>query len=126
MARVLIVDDDRDMLRIVDFRLKNAGHRVIAARSGAEALEVVARHGYPDVAVLDVDMPSMSGLELLERLRGAEGHAGMPAIFLSARVGPRDIEAGRRLGATYLTKPFVANALLAAIEQAWQPPRGGW
>ncbi len=122
MARVLVVDDDPDTLRLVTFRLARAGHRIMAAQSAVEALEQVARYGGPDLAVLDVGMPGMTGLELLQRLRGQHGLEHMPAIFLSARVAPRDIEAGRALGARYLTKPFVATALLRAIESATSAP----
>jgi CheY-like chemotaxis protein len=78
----------------------------------------VAERGAPDLAVLDVSMPGMDGLELLERLRTIDGMERLPAIFLSARVQPEDIEAGRALGATYLTKPFVATALLNAVKAA--------
>jgi CheY-like chemotaxis protein len=126
MSRVLVVDDDRDILDLVAFRLSQAGHRVLGAVSGPDALREVARRGAPDVAVLDVDMPGMSGLELLRRLRADLGLEGMPAIFLSARVAPRDIEAGRALGAVYLTKPFVATALFRAIDAAIPAEPRGW
>ncbi len=118
MARVLVVDDDPDVLNLVAFRLRKAQHKVIAVGGGEQALDVVAERGAPDVAVLDVTMPGLDGLTLLQRLRALEGLEQLPAIFLSARVQPEDIEAGRALGATYLTKPFVATALLNAIEAA--------
>ncbi len=118
MARVLVVDDDPDVLNLVAFRLRKAQHKVIAVGGGEQALDVVAERGAPDVAVLDVMMPGLDGLTLLQRLRALEGLEQLPAIFLSARVQPEDIEAGRALGATYLTKPFVATALLNAIEAA--------
>jgi CheY-like chemotaxis protein len=124
MARVLIVDDDPDILGIVKFRLSKAGHQVLGAASGPEALQLVVRHGNPELAVLDVSMPGMTGFELLQTLRQIQGLHDMPAIFLSARVGPRDIENGRSLGATYLTKPFVASALLKAIER--EVPTKAW
>ena len=122
MARVLIVDDDVDILEVVRFRVTRAGHQALCARSGPEALALVARHGAPEIAVLDVNMPLMSGHELLGRLRAMPGLAVMPAIFLSAQVTPADVAAGQALGAAYLTKPFVATALLKAIERATQPP----
>jgi CheY-like chemotaxis protein len=118
MARVLVVDDDPDVLNLVAFRLRKAQHKVIAVGGGEQALDVVAERGAPDVAVLDVMMPGLDGLTLLQRLRALEGLEQLPAIFLSARVQPEDIEVGRALGATYLTKPFVATALLNAIEAA--------
>jgi CheY-like chemotaxis protein len=122
VARVLIVDDDPDILEVVRLWLTRSGHQVLCARSGPEALGLVASHGAPEVAVLDVNMPRMSGLELLGHLRALPALADMPAVFLSAQVGPADVAAGRALGAAYLTKPFVATALLKAIERATQPP----
>jgi CheY-like chemotaxis protein len=118
MSRLLVVDDDPVVLNLVQIRLKTGGHRVISASDPDEALRVVEERGLPDVAVLDVSMPGMSGLELLAQLRERPGAEQLPAIFLSARVMPQDIEAGRALGATYLTKPFVASALLAAVDRA--------
>ncbi len=128
MARVLVVDDDPDILNLVSFRLRQKGHKVISANSSQEALSIVEERGTPDVAVLDVTMPAPDGFELLRLLRAREGAAELPAIFLSARVLPEDIEAGRAMGATYLTKPFVATALINAVEKAVTTPAGqeGW
>jgi CheY-like chemotaxis protein len=117
MSRLLVVDDDPVVLHLIQLRLKAGGHRIITATSPDEALRVIGERGLPDLAVLDVSMPGMSGLELLARLREHPGAEGLPAVFLSGRVQPRDIEAGRALGATYLTKPFVASALLAAVDR---------
>ncbi len=125
MARVLIVDDDADILELVEFRLRKGGHRVIAVNGGPEALAIVEERGAPDVVVLDVSMPEMDGFETLVRLRELDGMGQLPAIFLSARVLPEDIERGRAAGATYLTKPFSAKALLTAIERS-VPDESGW
>jgi CheY-like chemotaxis protein len=118
VARVLVVEDDPDIRQLVELRLRGLGHRVVAAASGPEALTVIAERGAPEVVVLDVAMPGMTGLELLRTLRDAPEHAHLPAIFLSARVRPEDIAAGEELGAIYLTKPFVVSALAGAIEKA--------
>jgi CheY-like chemotaxis protein len=126
MARLLVVDDDPDTVRIVTFRLQSKGHQVIGANSAKEALETVVSRGRPDVVILDVTMPDMTGLALLAELRALEGLSNLPAIFLSARVLPADIEAGRALGASYLTKPFIATALLAAINEAIAPALDTW
>lgn len=126
MSKLLVVDDDPDILALVQLRLQRAGHRVLGAASGAEALSIVAERGIPDLAVLDVSMPGMSGLELLSTLRQQQGK-DLPAVFLSARVQPEDIERGRALGASYLTKPFVASALLSAVERALaEANTSGW
>ena len=111
-----MVDDDPDILRLVVRRLQHAQHRAHGAGDAAEACAFVADKGAPDVVVLDVDMPDVNGLELLTLLREQTGDAELPAIFLSGRMRPDDIAAGRELGAVYLTKPFVGNALLGAID----------
>lgn len=125
MSRVLVVDDDPNLRQLVTIRLQKAGHRVVGADSADEALAVVQERGAPDVVVLDVTMPGMSGLELLPIMRGLEGCAALPAIFLSGRVEHHDVEAGRALGATYLTKPFSAVALCKAVERL-APVEAGW
>lgn len=126
MARVLVVDDDPDTVRIVTFRLQSNGHRVIGTTSAQTALAAVAQRGRPDVAVLDVVMPEMSGMELLVHLRAMENSDNLPAVFLSARVLDDEIEAGRAMGASYLTKPFIASALLRAIDEAIVPTFDAW
>ena len=125
MARILVVDDDDDIRGLVAMRLKAAGHRVVAVSDGHKALELVEERGIPEVAVLDVTMPGMSGLELLPVMRGLDGCEELPAIFLSGRVEPEDVQAGRALNATYLTKPFSAVALCKAVERL-SPVEAGW
>jgi CheY-like chemotaxis protein len=125
MSRVLVVDDDPNLRQLVTVRLEKAGHRVRGADSAAEALALVADRGAPDVVVLDVTMPGMTGLELLPAMRALDGCAELPAIFLSGRVEHHEVEAGRALNATYLTKPFSAHALTKAIERL-APVEAGW
>jgi CheY-like chemotaxis protein len=118
VSRVLVVDDDPNMRDLVSFRLRKAGHRVLTAESGAAALAIVEAQGTPDVAVLDVTMPGMTGLQLLPAMREAAGSETLPAVFLSGRVHEADVEAGRALDAAYLTKPFSGIALLNAVARA--------
>lgn len=118
MADVLVVDDDPDIRALMEIRLRRLGHRVVGAGSGEEALVLLAAVGAPDVVVLDVLMPGMSGLELLAVLRDDAAYRHVPAIFLSGLVREADIEAGRRLGATYLLKPVVPGVLAAAVDDA--------
>jgi len=122
MAKVLVVEDDVDLRGLVENRLRRHGHRVVSVGSGEEALAAIAEKGAPDVAVLDVLMPGMSGLVLLRTLRAAPGTAHLPAVFLSGRVQESDIDAGRALGASYLTKPLVVSALINAVESATAEP----
>ncbi|MEX0874279.1 MAG: response regulator [Actinomycetota bacterium] len=122
MARVMVVDDDPDLLALVEIQLRQHGHLVSKASSGAEALEVIAAKGAPDIAVLDVAMPGMNGFDLLKELRTRDSLKNLPVIFLSARVNPEDVEAGRALDAVYLTKPYVMSALLDTIDQLLKAP----
>jgi DNA-binding response OmpR family regulator len=122
VARVLVVDDDPDLLALVEIQLRQHGHLVTKASSGLDALEVIAARGAPDIAVLDVAMPGMNGFDLLKELRTRDGLQTLPVIFLSARVNPEDVETGRALDATYLTKPYVMSALLGTIDQLLSAP----
>ena len=118
MAQLLVVEDNPDILHLIWTQLRARGHQVLGASSGPEALAAVELWGPPQVAVLDVAMPAMDGLELLQQLRATTGIKELPAIFLSARVDPQTVEAAHRLGAAYLAKPFMEEILYAAIEAA--------
>ena len=90
MAQVLVVDADPAVAGIIEFHLKRGGHQVVVARSAQDALASVAvGRETPDLAVLDVALPGMTGFELLEALRAVTGMAGLGAVFLSARTKPR-------------------------------------
>lgn len=125
MSRVLVVDDDLNLQQLVLTRLRKAGHQVLCAASGTEALAVVEERGAPDVVVLDVGLPGMSGFELLPALRSLAGLEELPAVFLSGRVEACDVDAGRAMGAIYLTKPFSAVALTRAVDRS-VPVSAGW
>jgi DNA-binding response OmpR family regulator len=118
MSRVLVVEDDADIRALIAARLKLAGHSVRAVADARSALSCVDEGAVPEVMVLDVGLPDMDGFELLEQLRARPESALVPAIFLSARVQEADVERGRRMGATYLTKPFVATSLLESVREA--------
>lgn len=130
VARILVIDDDADVRALVVRRVQQHGHLVAEAADAAEALAVIGERGAPDLAVLDVAMPGTSGLELLDTLREREETANLPAVFLSARVQQHDIDAGRARNAVYLTKPFIATALLSTIdrllEEASEEVTGNW
>jgi DNA-binding response OmpR family regulator len=123
MPLILVVDDDSMILALLQHRLKRDGHEAMAFASAQEALDAMAlasQTRIPDLAILDVMMPIKSGFELCRELRARPGWEDLPVIFLSARVQPQDIEAGHAMGALYLTKPFVASALVKAIDAALQ------
>lgn len=126
MARILVVDDDPPILNLVGAMLRKRGHLVVGVGSPQEAIDLLENREPPDVLVTDVAMPGMSGLELVNTIRQRDGLADLPVIFLSARVDPLDVESGRALGAVYLTKPFIANALFGAIDRVLEPVGGTW
>ncbi|HRZ56819.1 MAG TPA: response regulator, partial [Candidatus Paceibacterota bacterium] len=97
-ARILVVDDEPDALELVEFNLRQAGHEVTGAEDGAEALEK-ARASMPDLIVLDVMLPEMSGIEVCKVLRRDPATAGIPIIMLTAKASEIDRVLGLELGA---------------------------
>ena len=113
---VLIADDDEDILALVAFRLEKAGYRIITAPDGERALDA-ALHESPDLAVLDVMMPKLTGLEVTERIRATESGRRMPILLLTARVQEADIARGFEAGADdYIKKPFSPQELRARVQ----------
>ncbi|MFL5965935.1 MAG: PleD family two-component system response regulator [Gaiellaceae bacterium] len=119
---VVVADDEEDILMLVDATLRAAGFDVMRAQTGVQALELVRAHA-PRLAVLDVSMPELDGLEVLQRLRGDEATASLPIVLLSALAQESDVARGYELGASkYLRKPFRPSELIAiARELAAQP-----
>jgi two-component system, OmpR family, response regulator MtrA len=108
---VLVADDDEDILMLVKATLERSGHEVVAVSDGAKALSSV-RVRKPDLAVLDIAMPEVDGLEVLRRLRDDATTSDLPVVLLSARAQEADVERGFAIGATaYLKKPFSPREL---------------
>jgi CheY-like chemotaxis protein len=113
---VLLAEDDEDILDLVSFRLERSGYRIVRARDGAEAVLLV-KELRPALAVLDVSMPVMTGLEATCALRADPATAEIPIILLTARATPADVAAGVAAGATaYVTKPFSPQDLSSTID----------
>jgi DNA-binding response OmpR family regulator len=113
---ILAADDDPDILKLVVFRLERSGYVVLQARDGEEALRLALEHK-PDLAVVDVMMPKMDGLELVRRLRAEEATSRTPIIMLTARAQDTDLQAGFEAGADdYLRKPFSPLELQARVQ----------
>lgn len=111
--KVLLVDDDPDLLSVTGFALRQAGFLVVTAMDGVMALEVFEQE-QPDLAVLDINLPRMNGFELARRLR--EG-SSVPVIMLTVRGEEDDVVRALSLGADdYLTKPFSPKILIARIK----------
>ena len=113
--RILVVDDEPDIVALVAYHLARAGYRVSTASSGDEAISAVARER-PALVVLDLMLPGMSGYEVLERLRGNEETRGLAVLMLTARREEADRIQGLTLGADdYLTKPFSPQELVLRV-----------
>jgi DNA-binding response OmpR family regulator len=113
---VLVADDDADIRALVTFRLERAGYDVVEASDGEEALRL-AREQTPDLAVLDVMMPKLTGDEVTRRIRGDEATQRMPVILLTARVQEEDVARGFEAGADdYIKKPFSPQELRARVQ----------
>ena len=116
MAEILIADDEPILVEILKFRLEGAGHSVLVAKDGEEALAMV-QSGAPQLIVLDSMMPILSGPEVLAQLKSDEAVRDIPVVMLTARDSEADIVAGLKGGAAeYLTKPFIPQELLVRIE----------
>jgi DNA-binding response OmpR family regulator len=115
-GKVLVVDDEPSLLRLTEYSLGIEGYKVLTAQTGGDALAKV-QADRPDVIVLDVMLPDMSGLEVCRQLRSNPETIDLPIIMLSARVQVTDRVRGLKAGADeYVNKPFDSDELLARIE----------
>ena len=113
--RILVVDDEPDIVALVSYHLAKAGYRVTTAASGTDALALV-RQERPSLVVLDLMLPGMSGYEVLEALRADEQARGVAVLMLTARREEADRIRGLSLGADdYLTKPFSPQELVLRV-----------
>lgn len=114
--RLLVVDDEPNLLRAVAACLKSGGYEVNTARSGREALMQLAE-AVPDLLVSDIRMPGMDGYQLARQLRGSPRTALVPIVFLTAKDETADRIEGFRAGVdAYLTKPFEPEELIAVVD----------
>ncbi|MGW2522309.1 response regulator transcription factor [Streptomyces sp. NPDC001617] len=115
MARVLIADDDSDIRDLVAFKLTQSGHEVTVVEDGMAALKA-AREQPVDLALLDIRMPGMSGLDVCRELRAAPETATLPVIMITARSQEGDVEVGFAAGADdYIIKPFSPRELSSRV-----------
>ena len=116
MARIVVADDDVDIRELVEFKLSTLGHDIVAVSDGAAAIEACMTQR-PDLAVLDVMMPGVSGLDAIRVIRADPALADLPVILLTARAQESDVETGFDSGADdYITKPFSPRELAARVE----------
>lgn len=116
MAKVLVVDDEPNIVLSLEFLMEQAGFEVVTAEDGEQALEQV-RAASPDLLLLDISLPGMSGFDVLERLRSQDATAQLPIIMLTAHGRDVEREKGMALGADdYITKPFSTQSLVEKVK----------
>jgi DNA-binding response OmpR family regulator len=127
MARILVVDDEVDVVRMVVRTLEARGHTVDIARDGETALAMI-NASPPDLVVLDLNLPRLDGMEVCRQLRAGEATKRIPVVMMSAAyVSLVDAEVGAGLGADeFVMKPFVRETLIRNVERLLKlrPPAG--
>jgi DNA-binding response OmpR family regulator len=113
---ILVVEDERDLAEVLQFQLERAGHNVSIAETGAAALRKIDQK-LPDLILLDLMLPELSGIEVATRLRTNPKTASIPIIMLTAKTDEVDQVVGLTVGADdYITKPFSVKVVLARID----------
>jgi DNA-binding response OmpR family regulator len=115
MKKILIVDDEPNIVMSLEYAFKKQQFEVFIARDGSEALEIL-QHQIPDVVLLDIMMPNVDGYQTLTHIRKNDSLANTKVVFLTAKNKASDIEKGIQLGADkYLTKPFSVKKIISEI-----------
>lgn len=119
MALILVAEDERDIRELVNFTLMFAGHQVILAANGAEAVEkVAAADPKPDLIMLDVRMPRMTGFEACRQIKAMDAAAHIPVVFLTAKGQDEEVQSGIDAGArAYILKPFAPEELARRVNE---------
>jgi DNA-binding response OmpR family regulator len=118
MARILVIDDDTDVLSIIGYILGSAGHSITTARDGTEALDKIYEQSVFDLVLLDIAMPNMDGWEVLKLLRSEKKSNKTKVAMLSARSGARSkIYAVQQGAVDFITKPFTMAGLVDRVNQ---------
>jgi len=113
--KIVVVDDDPEMLEILEGKLAQAGCKVLASEGGTESIDLIKEHR-PDLIILDVMMPKMTGMEIKEKLNESALTSDIPVIFLTGKDLTVDKTKGLKLGAkAYITKPFELDKLVDVI-----------
>jgi CheY-like chemotaxis protein len=117
MTKILIAEDEHDIRELITFTLQFAGYEVVAVKDGQEAVERIPEE-MPDMILMDVRMPRMTGYEACRLVKAEEATKDIPLIFLSAKGQDAEVEEGLDAGATeYLLKPFAPNELIDKIKE---------
>ena len=117
MAHILVAEDERDIRELINFTLMFAGHKVTQAANGAEALEL-ALQVKPDLVMMDVRMPKMTGYEACRQMKQHEDIRHIPVVFLSAKGQDEEVQTGIDAGAVaYILKPFAPEELTRRVAE---------
>ena len=123
MTKILIAEDEHDIRELIIFTLKFAGYEVVAVKDGQEAVERIPEE-MPDMILMDVRMPRMTGYEACRLVKAEEATRDIPLVFLSAKGQDAEVEEGLDAGATeYLLKPFAPNELIDKIKEVMDRTR---
>ncbi len=115
MKKILLVDDEPDILEFLKYNLEKAGYDVLIGSNGKEAIKLLEKK--PDMIILDIMMPEMDGFEVYEKIKSNNQHKQIPVIFLTAKSGESDEIKGLEIGASdYIQKPISPKKLLARVE----------
>jgi DNA-binding response OmpR family regulator len=113
--RILVVDDEKDLVDLITYNLTRHGYAVLSAPGGNEALEIAERES-PDLILLDLMLPGLEGTEVARRLKADHRTSGIPIVMLTAKGEETDVVVGLTIGADdYVTKPFSMKILLARV-----------
>ncbi|MBC7784445.1 MAG: response regulator transcription factor [Burkholderiales bacterium] len=124
--KVLVVDDEKDIVEMMSFNLTRNGYDVVTAHNGNDALEVAQRE-MPDLIILDLMMPGLDGTEVTRRLKADPRMAKIPLVMLTAKGEETDVVVGLRLGADdYVTKPFSVKILMERLNTILRRADGAW
>ena len=116
MRKILIAEDERDILDLIMFTLQFGGYDVVPTSNGADALDMVHKE-QPDLILLDVRMPRMSGYEVCKQIKTEDDTRNIPVVFLSAKGQEAEVTAGYEMGAVdYILKPFAPDQLLERLD----------
>jgi CheY-like chemotaxis protein len=117
LKRILVADDEKNILLVIRVCLEKAGYEVITASDGLTALEKI-QNEKPDLILLDILMPKMNGFLVFEALKDDPGTSSIPVVFITAKSEEKDIQKGCQLGAAdYLIKPIKQEVLLNTIRK---------
>ena len=123
MAKILVAEDERDIRDLISFTLQFAGHQVVTANNGEEAVQLALKE-IPDLVLTDVRMPKMTGYEACKLIKADPTTQHIPVIFLSAKGQDAEVQTGLDSGADeYLLKPFAPDQLTRKVAEILGRPK---